>query len=48
MKRRLLSISTLCLTAVFVVAIAHAADESSAPPPEPLTTVDPMSPTEEL
>jgi len=48
MKRRLLSISTLCLTAVFVVAIAHAADESSAPPPEPLTTVDPMIPTEEL
>jgi len=48
MKRRLLPIFTLCLTAVFVVAIAHAADESSAPPPEPLTTSDPMIPTEEL
>jgi len=48
MKRRLLPIFALCLTAVFVVAIAHAADESSAPPPEPLTTSDPMIPTEEL
>jgi small conductance mechanosensitive channel len=48
MKRTLLSICTLCLTALCLVAIAHAADESSALPPEPLTTSDPMIPTEEL